>query len=91
MSMDSRKPNPVPLSRPINERWPIGPQTLDERLQRIATMGQLISNYVMFMCQSSSLNGISAEAKERNVTAFYERMIVVEGQLRIIQERLQLA
>jgi hypothetical protein len=42
------------------------------------------------MCQVGSLNGTSAEAKERTVTAFYERMVVAEGQLGRIQENLRL-
>lgn len=91
MTAMTRTANPVPLSRELRERWPIAPQTLEERLQRIETMGQRISTYIQFMCQVASLNGASAEVKERSVAAFYERMIVVERQLRGIQECLQLA
>ena len=91
MTSTSRKTNPVPPSRELGERWPSAPHTLEERLQRIEAIGQRISNYILFMCQVGSLNGISVEAREDNVTAFYERMIVVEGELRKIQERLLLA
>jgi hypothetical protein len=63
---------------------------MEERLQRIEAMGQRISGYVRFMCQAGSLNGTSVEAKERAVRAFYERMVIVEKQLGLIQEDLRL-
>ena len=70
--------------------WPTPPWTAEERLRRIEEMGQRILGYIRFMCEVSSLNGTSAEAKERALTAFYERMIVVESQLGRIQEDLRL-
>jgi hypothetical protein len=70
--------------------WPTPPWTAEERLRRIEVMGQQIIGYIRFMCEVGSLNGISAEAKERALTAFYERMIVVESQLGRIQEDLRL-
>jgi hypothetical protein len=63
---------------------------MEERLQRIEVMGQRIDGYVRFMCQVASLNGTSAEVKDRAVTAFYERMVVVEGELGRIHEALRL-
>jgi hypothetical protein len=70
--------------------WPTPPWTLEERLQRIEAMRQRLNGYIRFMCQAGSLNGTSAEAKERAVTAFYERMVVVESQLGRIHEDLRL-
>ena len=70
--------------------WTTPPWTMEERLQRIEAMGQRISGYVRFMCQAGSLNGTSVEAKERAVRAFYERMVIVEKQLGLIQEDLRL-
>jgi hypothetical protein len=70
--------------------WATPPWTLEERLHRIEAMGQRIAGYVRFMCQVGSLSGTSAEAKERAVTAFFERMVVVESQLGRIQEALRL-
>jgi hypothetical protein len=70
--------------------WPTPPWTLEERLQRIAAMGERISDYVQYICQVGSLNGSSAEAKERAVAAFYDRLVVAEGQLGRIQEELRL-
>jgi hypothetical protein len=66
------------------------PETLEERLRRIEAMGQRIDEYVRFMCQVATLNGASVEAKERAVTAFYERMVVLESQLGRIHEDLRL-
>jgi hypothetical protein len=66
------------------------PWTTEERLLRIQTMGRQILGYIEYMCQVGSLSGTSAEAKERAVTAFYERMVVVERQLGRIQEDLRL-
>jgi hypothetical protein len=70
--------------------WPTPPWTAEERLRRIEAMGQQIIGYIRFMCEVGSLNGTSAEAKERALNAFYERMIVVENQLGRIQEDLRL-
>jgi hypothetical protein len=66
------------------------PQSLEDRLHRIEAMGQRITGYIQFMCTAATLNGSSNEAKERGVTAFYEQMLVVENQLRKIQESLWL-
>ena len=81
---------PLPVGDAHAGPWLTPPWTLEERLQRIGALGQRIDGYVQFMCQVGSLNGTSAEAKERAVTAFLERLIVVESQLGGIQESLQL-
>ena len=70
--------------------WVQPPLTTEERLRQIETLGQRIAGYVQFMCQVGSLDGTSDEMKERAVTAFYERMALVEGQLGRIQEDLRL-
>jgi hypothetical protein len=54
-------------------------------------MTERISGYVQFLSEVEGLKGISAEAKETAVLAFYERMIVLEHQLDRIQETLKLA
>lgn len=66
------------------------PLTTEDRLARIQALGQRVDGYIQFMCQVGSLNGTSAEAKERAVTAFYERMVIVESQLGRIHEALRL-
>ncbi len=64
--------------------------TLEERLQRIEAIAQKINGYIQFMCQVATLNGTSAEAKEKAVTVFYERMVIVESQLSRIHEDFRL-
>ena len=64
--------------------------TTEERLKRIAALGRRVAEYVEFMAHVGGLNGTSAEAKERAVAAFYERLAVLEGQLARIHEELRL-
>ena len=67
------------------------PWTTADRLQRIETLGQRIQGYVEFMChQLDHLNGTSAEAKDKAVTIFYERLLMMEQELGRIQENLRL-
>jgi hypothetical protein len=70
--------------------WAAPPGNQEERLQCIKAMLQRINGYVEFMCEVSSLNGTSSEAKERAVTVFYEQMVVLERRLGRIQEDLRL-
>jgi hypothetical protein len=70
--------------------WSTPAWTMEERLRRIEAMGQHIQSIVHFMCKIDSLNGTCAAAKERAVTAFYDRLVVVERQLGKIREDIQL-
>ena len=83
-------PAPAPWGEGQPDRWLTPPWTLEERLERIEALGQRIDGFIRFMCQVASLKGTSAEAKERAVTAFYERMVVLESQLSRIHENLRL-
>jgi hypothetical protein len=82
--------DPQDIGRPWAGPWPTDASTTEERLLRIEAMGQRIHGYVQFMCQPGNLSGTSAEAKEKAVRAFYERMVHLECQLARIQEALQL-
>ena len=86
----SRAAVPPPGGEAPPARWPIPPWTLEGRLHCIEAMGQRINGYIRFMCQVGSLDGASAEAKERAVAAFYECLAVLEGRLSRIHEDLQL-
>ena len=66
------------------------PSTMEERLRRIEAMNRRINAYVRFMCKAGNLNGTSAEAKDKAVAAFYERMAALERKLGRIQEDLQI-
>jgi hypothetical protein len=70
--------------------WLTSPTTLEERLRHIEAMGQHIQDLIGYMCQVRSMAGTSAEAKERAVTAFHDRMVVLESELARIQEGLRL-
>jgi hypothetical protein len=70
--------------------WATPPWTLEERLHRIEAMGLKIEGYIRFMCQVAGLEGASAEAKERAVAAFYDRMVDAERALGHIHEDLRL-
>ena len=90
MTPKAKAAAPPPGGKPQADSWLTSPRTLEDRLLRIEALGQRISGHIQFMCQVASLEGTSAEAKERAVTAFYERMVVVESQLGRIQGDLRL-
>ena len=71
-------------------QWDTALLNTEERLKRIEALGERIAGHIQFMCHVGSLEGSSAELKERAVTAFYERMIVVESQLSRLREDLLL-
>lgn len=66
------------------------PLTIDEHVHQIEAIGKRIDGYVRFMCQIASQPGISAEAKERAIAAFFKQMVVVEKQLGRIHDELRL-
>jgi hypothetical protein len=70
--------------------WAIPASTTEERLQRIAALGQRVGAHVRFMGQVGGLVGTSAEAKDSAVKAFYNRLVAAEGQLDRILENLRL-
>src|SRR5438445_765653 len=71
--------------------WLTPPWTMEESLRRIEAVGHQVDGYVQFMCKVGSLNGASPEAKGQAVTAFYERLVIAERQLRKIREDLELS
>ncbi len=66
------------------------PQTTEEGLHRIQALAQRIDKYVKDICAVGTLSGTSAEAKEKAVAAFHERMVVFERHLGRIHENLYL-
>jgi hypothetical protein len=89
------KPPPRPAA-PRAEEDPLAgfgatpPWTTEERLQHIQAMIKRINGYAEYISQVANLSGTSAEAKDKAVAAFYERMVILERQLRRIQEELHL-
>lgn len=70
------------LFAPLTPSW-----TLQERVRGIGDMAERIAGYVRFMSDICTLNGVSAELKERAVTACYEQLVLVENQLGHIQDQ----
>jgi hypothetical protein len=62
----------------------------EDRLFRIRALGERIERQVEFICSVSKLPGASAEAKDRAVAVFHERLLIAERQLDKVQEELQL-
>jgi hypothetical protein len=75
---------------PLDESWAVPPVNMEEHLQRIQTLGQRIKVYVQFICAVGKLDGSSAEAKQKAVAVFYDRLFLLEQELGRIQEALRL-
>ncbi|MSU77628.1 MAG: hypothetical protein EXS16_05980 [Gemmataceae bacterium] len=82
-------PKMVP-AKPVSSSAPGQPLTMEERLHRIAALGKRIESYIQFMCQVPALSGNSPEVQGRAVTAFYNQLVLVEGQLAHIHDELRL-
>jgi hypothetical protein len=80
----------LPEADPLVDVWRTPPANTEDRLQRIQALGQRINGYIRFMSGVNSLSGTSAEAKEKAVAVFYDRMVLLEQELARIQENLQL-
>ena len=70
--------------------WATPPVTTEERLLRIAALGERVAGYVRFMGEVGGLGGTSVEMRDRAVAAFYERLALAESQLRQVQDDLRL-
>jgi hypothetical protein len=66
------------------------PQTTDERLAHIRVLGARVAKYVRGLRAAGPPHGASAEAKEKAVAVFYERLASLESQLSRIYEEFQL-
>jgi hypothetical protein len=86
----SRPPSTFPDLEPLTDLLRTPPTTTEERVIHIRALGQRIKGYIQFMTAVSRMNGSSAEAKQKAVAAFYERLAALEQELGRIQEQLQL-
>jgi hypothetical protein len=86
----SRRVAPRPEEELQAGPWLTPPWTNEERLQRIEALRQRINGYVEYISRVANLSGTSAEAKDKAVAAFYERMLILERLLGRIQEELHL-
>lgn len=85
------RPTVAPLAEESQpEAWKTPPLTTEERLQRIQALGKRVEGYVQYMCKVGSMACTSAESKDRAVSAFYDRLVLLERELNRVQEELQL-
>lgn len=75
---------------PLPDTWIAAPVSCEECLQRIQTLSHRVDGYVRFMKKIDDVRGTSAEAKQKALIAFYERLLFMERELGRIQEELQL-
>jgi hypothetical protein len=80
----------TPANDALVSVWQNKPLDTQERLQRIAALGQRISSYVQFMCEIASAHNASDEAKEKVIAAFYDKLQSVERQLCRIHDEFRL-
>ena len=67
------------------------PNSMDDYLVRIRTLGDRIRGYVQFMGGIEHMNGSCLETKRRSMCLFYDRLVLLDRELNRIQEELQLA
>lgn len=85
------RPSPFfPELDPVAELLRTKPQTTQERLLHIRALGARVAKYVRGIRSAEPSNGTSAEAKEKAVAVFYERLASMERQLSMIYEEFQL-
>jgi hypothetical protein len=85
------RPSPFfPDLDPVAELLRTVPRTTDERLVHIRALGARVAKYVRGIRAAEPANGTSAEAKEKAVAVFYERLASMERQLSRIYEEFQL-
>jgi hypothetical protein len=79
-----------PELEPINHVLRSPPLTPEEHLAHVRALGKKIEAYVDFVCSVGGPNRASEEAREKAVRAFYERLHVMEQELRRIHDAFQL-
>ncbi len=85
------RPRPFfPDLDPVAELLRNVPQNTDERLAHINALGARVAKYVRAFKTARPTNGLSAEAREKAVAVFYERLACLERQLSRIYEEFQL-
>jgi hypothetical protein len=77
----SRPAPTFPDLEPIAELLRTKPTTMADRLAHIRALGLRLLSHIRFMCAVQKLAGSSLCAKEDAVTAFYERLVLVEQEL----------
>jgi hypothetical protein len=79
-----------PELEPINHLLRSPPITTEDYLVHVRALGSKIEGYIKFICAVSGPNRASEEAREKAVRAFYERLHVLEQELRRVHDAFQL-
>jgi hypothetical protein len=66
------------------------PATAEEYLMHIGVLGKRVEGHVTFMCGVERLSGTSAEAKNKALSQFYQRLVSMELELGRVREELEL-
>jgi hypothetical protein len=64
--------------------------TMAWRLASVAALGKRVEEHVASICKLGDLKSSSAEAKDRAVVDFHDRLVAMEGHLARIVEEVQL-
>ena len=66
------------------------PATAEEFLMHIGVLGKRVEGHVAFMSAVERMNGTSAEAKNKALSLFYQRLVTLELELNRVREELEL-
>jgi hypothetical protein len=66
------------------------PATAEEFLTHIGVLGKRVEGHVAFMSAVERMNGTSAEAKNKALSLFYQRLVTMELELGRVREELEL-
>lgn len=83
-------PRSAETIKPWMEPELLPPSTPEGQLEHIDALGKRIEGYVRFMHKVGKMSGVSAEAKDRAVALFHQRLSFFEKELGRIQDELQL-
>jgi hypothetical protein len=86
----ARSTKPTALETPPDLGLNTQPYTTEERLEHIKALGERIQGYLHFMAKVATMPGTSAEARDRAVEVFYDRLVIAERQLGRVREDLEL-
>jgi hypothetical protein len=66
------------------------PATAEEYLMHIGVLGKRVEGHVAFMSAVERMSGTSAEAKNKALSLFYQRLVAMELELGRVREELEL-
>jgi hypothetical protein len=86
----NRPPARFPELDPINHLLRSPPMTTEDHLTHVRALGKKIEGYIDSICSAGGPNRASEEARDKAVRTFYERLHVLEQELRRVHDEFQL-